>query len=103
MRIDSFQRIPNAPAAFLIDGFQPGHAGGQGVLADWEAARELAQRFPIILAGGLTPANVAEAIETVRPVGVDVSSGVETSGVKDRRKMIDFVANARSAFLRVNG
>jgi phosphoribosylanthranilate isomerase len=97
-RIDAFDRSRKPPIAYLIDGFHPRHAGGQGILADWELARKLAERFPIVLAGGLTPENVGEAIAAVRPLGVDVSSGVETDGVKDRRKVLDFVANARTAF-----
>lgn len=97
-RIDAFERSAKPPIAYLIDGFHPQHAGGQGILADWELARKLAERFPVVLAGGLTPENVGEAIEAVRPLGVDVSSGVETDGVKDRRKVLAFVANARAAF-----
>jgi phosphoribosylanthranilate isomerase len=59
----------------------------------------LARGRRLILAGGLTPGNVAEAIATVRPYGVDVSSGVEESpGVKDFRKVTEFLANARTAF-----
>lgn len=97
-RIGVFERSAKPPVAYLIDGFHPRRAGGQGVLADWELARRLADRFPIVLAGGLTPENVGEAITAVRPLGVDVSSGVETDGAKDRQKVFDFVANARSAF-----
>lgn len=97
-QFDLQERTAVAPVAYLIDGFHPQHAGGHGVLADWEMARQLAERFPIILAGGLTRENVAEAIAQVRPLGVDVSSGVETDGIKNRAKVIDFVSNARRAF-----
>jgi phosphoribosylanthranilate isomerase len=102
-RIDSYQRWSRPPVAYLIEGFHPQHAGGQAVLADWHMARLLAMRFPIILAGGLTPENVVDAIEAVEPLGVDVSSGVEANGVKDRAKMIDFVARAKRAFMKVDG
>jgi len=80
-----------------VDAHVPGAYGGSGVVADWERARELAQRRPIILAGGLTPANVGAAIERVRPWGVDVSSGVESEGVKDSVKIRAFIAAARAA------
>ena len=71
---------------------------GQGELADWEQAAEIAQRQKLILAGGLTPDNVARAIEQVRPWGVDVSSGIELErGVKDIGLIRAFVAAARSA------
>ena len=71
--------------------------GGTGHLADWTAARALVDAgFCVILAGGLTPENVARAIETVEPWGVDVVSGVEArKGVKDADKVRDFVVNVR--------
>jgi phosphoribosylanthranilate isomerase len=64
---------------------------------DWALAREVASRLPIVLAGGLTPENVAEAVRTVRPWGVDVSSGVETGGVKDLSKVRAFIQAAKGA------
>lgn len=79
----------------LVDAHVPGAYGGAGVVADWTHAAELARRRPILLAGGLDPANVPAAIEQVRPWGVDVSSGVETDGVKDSAKIRAFVAAAR--------
>jgi phosphoribosylanthranilate isomerase len=100
-RVDAFESAAHKPIAYLMEGFASRQAGGNGVLADWGMARRLAERFPMVLAGGLTPENVAEAIESVRPIGVDVSSGVETDGVKDRQKMMDFVSNARAAFERI--
>ena len=72
-----------------------GGPGGTGRLANWEAAREGARRCRLLLAGGLTPDNVGEALEEVRPFGVDVSSGVETDGRKDPRKVADFVRAVR--------
>lgn len=75
-----------------------GPVSGTGETTDWSAAASLAARTQLILAGGLQPANVAEAISIARPFGVDVSSGVEARpGVKDPRKIYDFVRNARAA------
>ena len=71
---------------------------GHGTTADWQAAGALARRTELVLAGGLSAANVALAIATVRPFGVDVSSGVESApGRKDPRKIRDFIAAARAA------
>lgn len=88
---------PGAPA-FLVDAYSPTAYGGTGQTVDWPAARRLAAQYPLFLAGGLTPANVAAAIEQASPWGVDVASGVEASpGQKDHAKMRDFVAAARAA------
>ncbi len=79
-----------------------GPYSGVGELADWSQAAELARQTEVILAGGLTVQNVAEAIAVVRPFGIDVSSGVEsTAGVKDPQKIYDFVQAARAAALRL--
>ena len=69
--------------------------GGTGVTHDWELARSIAQETPILLAGGLTPENVAEAIRHVSPWGLDVSSGVETHKHKDIEKIRAFIENVR--------
>ena len=72
--------------------------GGTGERGDWSAAAALARQLPVMLAGGLTPENVEYAIRTVRPLGVDVASGVEQSpGRKDPRKVAGFVRRARYA------
>lgn len=79
----------------LFDAHRPGRPGGTGESFDWELVRDRRSRIPAILAGGLTPGNVAKAIEVVRPFAVDVSSGVESSpGVKDHALMAAFAANA---------
>ncbi len=70
---------------------------GTGTPADWNAAHVLAQQYPVLLAGGLTPANVAAAIAAVRPAGVDVSSGVERDGQKDNDLITAFVQQAQQA------
>lgn len=76
-----------------------GPVSGTGVPADWIAARKLAARVELILAGGLSPDNVAAAIAEVRPFGVDVSSGVESApGLKSPDKILSFVKSARAAF-----
>ena len=83
----------------LIDAHVQGSFGGAGVVADWDAARRVAATRPVLLAGGLTPMNVAAAIAAVRPWGVDVSSGVETDGVKDLDKIRAFVRAAKTTVL----
>ncbi len=81
---------------FLVDAAVNGLYGGSGVTADWQAAAQLARQYPILLAGGLTPANVAEAIHKVHPWGVDTASGVETSPrEKDSQKIQAFVQAVR--------
>ncbi|MBP7687884.1 MAG: phosphoribosylanthranilate isomerase [Thermoflexales bacterium] len=81
--------------AVLIDAYRQGEYGGTGQVGDWSLAAQIAQQYPILLAGGLTPENVAEAIRQVRPWGIDVASGVESApGKKDVAKMRAFVARA---------
>lgn len=89
------------PVTFLLDAHIPGAYGGTGALADWEQAAQLASQFPLLLAGGLHPENVADAVEVVRPLGVDVSSGVETGRVKDGGKIRRFIEAVRDADARV--
>ncbi|NTU84118.1 MAG: phosphoribosylanthranilate isomerase [Chloroflexales bacterium] len=86
-----------SPLIFLVDAHVPGSYGGTGVVADWGRAAELAARAPTLLAGGLTPANVAAAIAAVRPLGVDVSSGVEHNGIKDPARIEAFLGAVRAA------
>ena len=80
----------------LLDAYEPGQLGGTGTSFDWAIARAIAEQRDIVLAGGLTPENVAEAITTVGPWGVDVSSGVETDGIKDEAKIRAFATAVRS-------
>jgi phosphoribosylanthranilate isomerase len=86
------------PAAILIDGHAPGAYGGTGRNAAWAALADFRPDVPLILAGGLTAENVAEAIRLVRPYAVDVASGVESSpGRKDAEKIRKFIDNACAA------
>ncbi len=81
--------------AFLLDAPGPDY-GGSGDVFDWKLAAGAAREVPVILAGGLHPGNVAEAIRAVRPWAVDVASGVESApGVKDAEKMRLFIARAK--------
>lgn len=81
---------------FLVDAFSEKEYGGTGQVADWGLAAEAAKSADILLAGGLTPENVQEAVRQVRPYGVDVSSGVEVSpGRKDHAKVRAFIEAAR--------
>jgi phosphoribosylanthranilate isomerase len=90
------------PQAVLLDASQPGQYGGTGAKADWKAVfsgRRHLLGLPVILAGGLTDLNVAQAIAAARPDAVDVASGVEKSaGQKDAAKVWRFVAEAKRAF-----
>ncbi len=86
---------PNAIAMF--DTSVEGKAGGSGVAFPWGAVAAIAAERPVIVAGGLTPENVAACVRAVRPFGVDVRSGIETGGRKDVEKMRAFVRNVRDA------
>ncbi len=98
--VDGFVR--SEPPAFLVDASVKGVYGGSGVTADWDGAAELAKTYPLLLAGGLTPENVAEAVRRVKPWGVDVASGVESApGEKDASKMKAFVQAVRDAEKKV--
>jgi phosphoribosylanthranilate isomerase len=97
----------NLPDAVLVDAMTPGRYGGTGETVSWVGLADHKRWLgdtPLILAGGLTPENVAEAIRIVRPAAVDVASGVEFApGKKDPAKVRDFVANALGAFEALGG
>lgn len=87
------------PDRFLYEGVR----SGTGTKADWDEARRLATTGQLVLAGGLSPANVAQAVAAVRPFGVDVSSGVEREpGVKDPARIREFVRAARAAAIQAS-
>lgn len=81
----------------LLDAQVENQYGGTGKTFDWQTAREVAARFPVYIAGGLTTENVGEAVKIVKPAGVDVSSGVETNGYKDPEKIKAFIEAVRRA------
>jgi phosphoribosylanthranilate isomerase len=87
LSVDGAQAWP-AGATLLLDAHDPVQRGGTGRTIDWIAAAAVAARRRVLLAGGLTPDNVADAIAQVRPFGIDVSSGVERApGIKDHRRL----------------
>jgi phosphoribosylanthranilate isomerase len=99
--LDTCKMVGVPPAAVLVDGHAAGAHGGTGTTAPWKLLATFRPGIPVILAGGLTPENVAEAVRIVQPWGVDVASGVEFSpGQKDAEKMRRFIAAARDAAAR---
>ena len=96
-RVDQYCPAGSPPAG-LLDAKVTGFFGGTGVTADWQAARSVAARYPIFLAGGLNPENVAQAIWLVRPWGVDTASGVEIiPGKKDPARLKTFIEQVHQA------
>jgi len=89
--------LPHKSFIAFLDSQVEGKYGGTGESFDWRLAQQVAKRFPVIIAGGLDPKNVTMLIETVAPWGVDVSSGVETRGVKDIAKIRAFIEAVRKA------
>jgi phosphoribosylanthranilate isomerase len=97
--IDQAAKTWPVDTALLVDNIDPVRRGGTGSAIDWTRAAAVAKTRRVVLAGGLTPDNVANAIRAVHPFGVDVSSGVESApGMKDLDKVTQFVTNARLAF-----
>jgi phosphoribosylanthranilate isomerase len=88
---------PGFALALMLDSAHGPYRGGSGQPFDWEVAHRVAERLPVVLAGGLTPENVGEAIARVRPWTVDVGSGTETDGRKDHDRVRAFIDAVRAA------
>jgi phosphoribosylanthranilate isomerase len=102
--LDPYVRLdPGDRVRLLLDTYRPGEYGGTGEIADWSLAAGIAERLPLILAGGLDPRNVGAAIEQVSPWAVDVSSGVEKAGVKDSTLIREFISAANYAAIALKG
>ncbi|HEY6874656.1 MAG TPA: phosphoribosylanthranilate isomerase [Geobacteraceae bacterium] len=95
--IESLDPIKNyRVAGYLLDAWSPAAYGGTGTSFNWEVAKMAEKYGPVILAGGLTPENVRQAVESVAPYAVDVSSGVESApGRKDHVKVAEFIRRAK--------
>lgn len=96
--IQSLKKLSDYPvSSFLLDTFSEDQYGGTGKVFDWNLAYSAKKYGPIILAGGLTPNNVRQAIQRIQPYGVDVCSGVESQpGIKDHKKMQAFLKNVKA-------
>ena len=88
---------PGFALALMLDAAHGQYRGGTGRVFDWEVARAMSERVPLMLAGGLTPVNVAEAVRAVRPWAVDTATGTETGGRKDYAKVRAFIEAVRAA------
>ena len=91
-----YQLLPEKELVCLLDSRVGSAYGGTGQVFNWQLAREVSARFPVMIAGGLTPANVGQLIREVQPWGVDVSTGVESNSLKDASKIRAFVKAVRS-------
>ncbi|MEZ4502791.1 MAG: phosphoribosylanthranilate isomerase [Dehalococcoidia bacterium] len=94
---------PGFAMVLMLDSAHGPYRGGSGRAFDWDVARDVAARIPMMLAGGLNPENVGDAIARVRPWAVDVGSGTETDGRKDPARVRAFIEAARAADAAVGG
>ncbi len=94
--LESYQRqLRHHPPIYLLDTHVEDKYGGTGQSFSWDIARRAVERYPVIIAGGLDPKNVGEVVAELKPWGVDVSSGVESEGTKDTKKIKAFITAVR--------
>ena len=97
---ESVRGVLNYPAdAYLFDTYKKGLPGGTGEVFDWAILNKFIFPAPVILSGGLNTENVAQAVQAVKPYAVDVSSGVETAGIKDIEKIKTFIKQAKGVYI----
>ena len=89
--------MQNKQVLFLLDSKVRNLYGGTGEIFNWQLAKEVAAKFPVLIAGGLTPENAGDVIRETHPWGVDVSTGVETGNEKDEARIISFIRTVREA------
>ncbi|MDD5704213.1 MAG: phosphoribosylanthranilate isomerase [Dehalococcoidales bacterium] len=92
---EGYRLLSGTSLVCLLDTWSESARGGTGRSFDWRLAGEIAAKFPVFIAGGLTPANIENLVQELRPWGVDVSSGVETEGKKDLRKIREFIRRSK--------
>jgi phosphoribosylanthranilate isomerase len=96
--LEDGKRLGSRPPIYLLDTLVEDKYGGTGQAFAWEIAKRAAAKYPVIIAGGLHPGNVGQVVARLRPWGVDVSSGVESEGVKDVDKIKAFIQAVRLAY-----
>ena len=96
-KIEDGLKALNKPPVFLLDKRTQTLLGGSGQSFDWQIVKQVSQKYPVIVAGGLNPENIQELLETATPWGVDVASGVETNGTKDTAKINLFIKRVKDA------
>lgn len=96
--LDKIEEYKNVADGVLLDTFSKNERGGTGISFNWDLVENLSDKYPIILAGGLTPENAVQAINKVKPMVLDLNSGLETNLIKDKNKIEALFYNLKEAF-----